>query len=394
MRRVSGETWTLIVLGTVTSIVATAVLLFRPVQLPSWLPGGPPVDADSGALAPPIEQDPVHPFSVTPGNGKITVTWPSDGAMEAYHAQATAETGDPSDLPCRAEAAPSTGSTQCVVSGLRNGVSYLISVYAKDQSHGSAPLRMVRAVPRPAVLTSSDIVAQFDAGDLSAIESAQRGAAVIGSKVRTIRDRSPHHRDVLQQETERQPTVGQLGRLPALVLDGNDVLTANDRDFPTGDTPSTVVIVAAQDDPSPETTCFHNLFSWGTGSLGQARIIHKGCETSLAFAETFETHFAQRPTRPWPTGRPAVVSAVFEAGRTTVRLDGAPSYRWSATPKQRMNTVPGGVMSVGGALWEKAAGWQGRIGEIFVFDRVLTTAELNAIEDYLGAKWQVTMSPS
>ena len=217
---------------------------------------------------------------------------------------------------------------------------------------------------------------------------------MIGSKVRTLRDRSPHHHDVMQQETERQPMVGQMGRLPALILDGNDVLTANDRNFPAGDTPSTVVVVAAQDDPSPETTCFHNLFSWGTGSLGQARIIHKGCETSLAFAETYETHSAQQPTRHWPTGRPAVVSTVFEAGETSVWFDGAPSYRWSATPAQRMNTIPGGVVSVGGALWEKAAGWQGRIGEIYVFDRALTATELNAVEDYLGAKWQVTMSPS
>ena len=119
-----------------------------------------------------------------------------------------------------------------------------------------------------------------------------------------------------------------------------------------------------------------------------ARVLINGTPALLATSAGIGQSVEQIPQGP------AVVSAVFEAGETSVWLDGAPSYRWSATPAQRMNTIPGGVVSVGGALWEKAAGWQGRIGEIYVFDRALTATELNAVEDYLGAKWQVTMSPS
>jgi hypothetical protein len=56
-----------------------------------------------------------------------------------------------------------------------------------------------------------------------------------------------------------------------------------------------------------------------------------------------------------------------------------------------MNTAIGGVVSLGGAAWDAPGSWRGRIGEIVVFDRVLTATELRAVEDYLGARWQVPM---
>jgi hypothetical protein len=394
MWRASREGWLLIALGAIISVATTAFLVIRPVPLPSGLPGRPALKAgilaagasDGQAAGP----SPGPVFSVSPGDREITVTWRSTGAIELYRAAAVAEAGDPSAVPCRSTASPSAVLMRCVASGLRNGVSYLVSVFSA-QNRDSVPVRTFRAVPRPAVLTSASVVAWFDAGDYATIRPNPQEPAAIGSRVLAIRDKSPHHHDANQEETERQPTIGQLGRLPALALDGNDVLTVAESGFPAADSPSTVLAVAAQDDPAPDTTCFRNLLSWGSDKVGRARIIHKGCGTPLAFAETYGTWVDQAPTLTWPTGRPTVVSAVFEAGRSTLRLDGALSYRWSGPRTQRMNTATGGVVSLGGAAWDAPGSWRGRIGEIVVFDRVLTATELRAVEDYLGARWQVPM---
>ena len=163
------------------------------------------------------------------------------------------------------------------------------------------------------------------------------------------------------------------------------------RPFPSGNTPSTVFVVAAQDDPSPETACWHNLVSWGVNEIGQGRVLYKGCHTSLAFAETFGTWQDQHPTQTWPTGRAAVLSAVFDSAGVSLRLNGADSYRWDAPASQRMKTVAAESALLGGATWEPAAGWVGRIGEVVVFDRVLTLAELQTVEKYLATRWQVVI---
>lgn len=391
MWQASRESRLLTLLGAAVSVAATAFLVVRPVPLPSWVPGGPATTAGAPETRQAAVPDPRPSVSVTPGDGEITVTWPSDGATRSYRAVAVAEAGDPSGQPCRSTASPSAGSTRCVVTGVRNGVSYLVSVYAAADGSNSVPLGTFRAVPRPGLLTSADVVAWFDAGDYNMIRPTPMEPVAIGSRVLALRDKSPHHHDATQRDADRQPTIGQVGGLPALDLDGNDVLTTDDRKFPAANRPSTVVLVAAQDDPSPDTTCFRHLISWGSNLVGRARIIHKACETSLAFAETFGTWVDQQPVQSWPTGRPVVVSAVFETGGVTLRLDGALSYRWSATLQQRMNTSSGGVVSIGGAAWDPPGGWQGRIGEIVVFDRVLSATELKAAEDYLGAKWQIAL---
>lgn len=390
MWRASRERWPLIALGAIVSVATTALLVIRPLPLPSWLPGAPEARAGAPVDTPAALPDSRPPFSVTAGDGEIAVTW-TTGAAVFYRAVAVAEVGDPAELPCRAAAAPSAGSARCVVTGVRNGLSYLVSVFPVDDGDSAAPLGTFRAVPRPALLTSADVVAWFDAGDYTGVEPDPQGPAAIGSKVLTLRDKSVHHHDATQQEAKRQPAVGQLGRLPALALDGDDVLTTDSRRFPAGDSPSTVVVVAANDDPAPDATCIHNLLGWGSDAVGRARIVHKGCGTALAFADTYGTWDVQQPTLPWSTGRPMVVTASFGAKGVAMRIDGALSYRWTPPAQQRTDTSTDGVVGLGGVAWAPDGGWQGRIGEILVFDRLLDATELNEVEDYLGARWQVTL---
>jgi hypothetical protein len=252
----------------------------------------------------------------------------------------------------------------CVISGLRNGARYLVTVRPTAEAGTTISTRLLRAIPQPAILSSLDTMVWFDASDYATIKSDRPGPVRIGSRVVELRDKSPHHFDATQPETAREPTLGQLGGAPALLFDGNDILSVDGRSFPLGNQPSTVVVVAAQDDPAPETSCFHNLLSWGAGEGGQARILYKGCHTSLAFAETGGTDVEQHPTRPWPIGRPAVMSAVVDGAGTSVRLDGVPSYQWAAPTSPDMNAISTSGVRVGGTGWDPDARWVGRIGEV------------------------------
>jgi hypothetical protein len=237
-------------------------------------------------------------------------------------------------------------------------------------------------------------VVWLDAADYATIKSQHSGPARIGSRVVGLSDKSPRHLDAVQLDGTREPALGQLGRLPALIFDGNDMLRLDGRALPAGNRPSTVLAVAAQDDPSGEASCFRTLLSWGTSKRAQGRVLHKACQTTLAFAETYDTWPDQRPTKSWPTGRPVVMSAVFDSAGVSVRLDGAPSYRWDASPSDRMNTVAAQDAQVGGAVWAADnGGWMGRIGEVIIFDRLLTPPVLTAMEKYLTTKWQLAADP-
>lgn len=385
--RPTTERWFLVGLGMLTTVAATTFLVVRPMPWPAWLLGA------SEAATPLAVRDSGLPqtFLVTPGDGRITIVWPSGDRADRYQVEAVDEADNPVAQPCLPAVTSTSVSSMCVISNVRNGGAYVVTVRPAKDADTATPPRLVRVVPRPAILAAPSTVAWFDASDYDYVEPDHPGSIRIGSRVVRLRDKSSHHFDASQPDPARQPTFGQLGRLPALDLDGDDVLIADGRSFPSGGRPSTVVAVAAQDDPAPESTCFRNLLAWGTAELAQARVLHKGCRTSRAFAETWGTFAGQEPTQPWPIGRPAVVSAVFDASATSVRLNGAAFYRWEAPATQRMNTVLSDGAQIGGASWDLSAGWLGRIGEVVVFDRVLTAAELTAVEGYLSTKWQVPL---
>jgi hypothetical protein len=393
MERASGERWLLTAIGAIATITSTAFLVIRPLPLPDWVPGAGSVKGGARGTGDSLRPVPPLPFSVTPGDGQLTVSWPSKAGTDPYRADAVVEEDAPSVYPCRKVSRPTDATSTCVVSGLRNGASYLVSVHPADGADASVPTRTARAVPRPALLASPSVVAWLDASDYATIKPDHKGEVRIGSKVLELRDKSSHHYDAQQPEAELEPILGQLGKLPALLLDGNDVMFMDGAGFPTGASPSTVLVVASQDDRSGDVTCFHNLLSWGTNRTREARILHKGCLTSLAFAETFDTHNEQEPTQRWPIGQAALVTAAFDGTGTSLWLNRTRSYRWQSPLSERMNTANTGGVSIGGAMWDMRAGWVGRIGEVIVFDRLLTPGERKSIETYLGAKWQLLLDP-
>lgn len=385
-----GQLFTLI--GTITTVTTTSFLVLGPVDLPSRMTG----HQDSSADAPPVVtslSQTAPPFTVTPGDGTVTVSWPTGTPWSRYRADALNEKDSMPAASCRPTDRGASQPPACVLSGLRNGVAYLVSVLPADSHDAAIPTRMVHATPRPAVVASKDVAVWLDPSDLTSIQAARKGPARIGSRVMVLRDRSAHRTDATQSDNGFMPTVGQLGPLPALLLNGQQTLGLSEENLPTGEAPSTVVAVAAQDDEAGEQACFHHLLAWGMPRPGRARILHKGCYTSMAFAETFGTYVDQKPTQLWPTGKGAVVSAVFQARDATVRVNGKNSYEWRAPRNATMNTAGNTGASVGGVAWDPHGGWNGRIGDVLIFDRVLSQKELRSVEDFLAAKWHLLLSP-
>jgi hypothetical protein len=389
--RAFGDARLLATVGSVTTVLTVSLLVLAPNQLPSWVPGIPRSTADSLVVARSLD-DAAQPFTVTPGDGQLTVTWPPGTAWNRYRAEAVDERFTMPAAACRpVDRGPAVAPT-CVLTGLTDGSAYLVSMLAADPEQTVVPTRTVRATPRPDLLASNSVVLWLDPSDLSTVRADRPGPATLGSRVMQVRDKSSHHADATQPDNGFEPTVGQLGPLPALLLNGAQVLGVSASGLPLGDAPSTVVAVAAQDDTSPDrSTCFHNLLAWGAGRTAQARIIEKGCYTSMALAETFGTSGNQPATQAWPTGKAVVLSAVFDAAGTSVRMDATTSYRWSAPANLKMNTVNDSGMTLGGVVWDPHGGWDGRIGDVVIFDRVLTSKELLSVEKYLAAKWELLL---
>jgi hypothetical protein len=372
-----------------STLVLTAVMIVHPPPWPGLLAPGAPRAA--GGSAAPVTAPPA--VTVDAGDGRLHVSWTSDPGRDD-HVQAVPETVPETvgaaALACRPVPPASPFTASCLVQGVVNGAAYLVSLYQGVDTDAGVPLRTVRAVPRPKLLSGPDTVLWLDPSNGGSVEAAG-GPPVLGAAVAAVRDGSTYRRNAVQSEAARRPTLTQIGLRAALGFDGADSLLMDGRGLPTGT--STVFVVAAQDDPRPDLSCFRHVLAWGSPQPGQGRILHKGCRTSAAFAETFGSYQLQQPTLDWPTGQPALVSAVFDGDGTGLRLDEAPSYRWTAPPQLRRAAVPGPSAVLGAAPWDLQAGWQGRIGEVVVIDRALTGAETTSMEDYLTTKWQVPLRP-
>jgi hypothetical protein len=373
----------------ITTLVVTGALFLVPLPgLPGSHPG---VEATAGTAG--TGSVASHSLVVVPGDRQLYVSWALDSGGTVSHADVLAEAGG-GTVPCMPQMSAPSLVASCLVTGLVNGASYLVSLHRGATGTVSLPLRTIRAVPRPKVLGSPDVAVWLDASDYRSVSTANGGRPVLGSAVSALRDRSTHGRTAVQADPARRPVLDQLGMLPALRFDGADSLLLAPQGFP--DRASTVLVVASEDDARPDVTCFRHVLAWGAPAAGQARILNKGCRTPLIFADTFNTSPLQVPTLDWPVGQPAVVSAVFATDGTSVRVDGSTSYRWKAPPAVRHvagPVRPGDSVVVGAAPWDMQAGWNGRIGELLVFDRALTPVELASVESYLLAKWRVTSKP-
>jgi hypothetical protein len=372
-----------------TSVLVTAVLVLHLFALPGWIPG---VSASASGSSRSTGAPALPDLSIVAGDGELTVSLPPGTDPGQYRVDAVSETNAADPGSCLVAAGGSPSGPGCSVHGLRNGLSYLVTLGRADDPAG-APVRMKHATPLPRVLLGSGIVAWYDAADYTSVRPDQHGPARVGSRVAFLRDKSSRHADATQPDQGAMPVMGQLGANPALKLSSTNYLVADERGLPQGGHAATVIAVAALDDPVPADSCFRTVLAWGVGQPNQARLLEKGCHNDLAYAETFGSWPVQQPTTSWPTGRATVVSAQFDRKGTSIWVNHRLSNTWVSPPNMTPNTVAGEGLILGAVTWSSQDGWVGRIGEVVIFDRALTPAERQATELYLAAKWQVQLAP-
>ena len=156
--------------------------------------------------------------------------------------------------------------------------------------------------------------------------------------------------------------------------------------LPVGSAPSTVYAVVSQDSPTAGSDCFSHVIVWGGQSPTHMRGLLKGCQNTLAYADTNETYKQQSPLLGWRTRQTQIARADFTATHVSVWMNGAPSYTWNLPSGTQLNTEyrPTGTF---GASPQTGWGWRGRIAEVIVLSAVPTASENATIMRYLQRKW-------
>lgn len=374
----------------------------------------PPPTAPKSALpADDVVKAGIESLTATAGDQSILVSWarvlaagtgapsvPSSAAPRLKYVVATA-TPSLANGKSPQKSCASTGA-HCVIAGLENGVTYAVEVHVETSNGRVSPSRMVQATPRPESLVSSAVL-WLDGSDGSSFSNVDGSPVAMGSPVAVWSDKSGHMNDGTQLNAAAQPTlVARPNGGYALMLRGSQYMTlngsrapdgnqlANGVQLPSGSTTSTVFIVAAQDDPAPGSSCYHNLLAWGTNQRTQGRVVHKGCRTSLAYGETYDTWQLQRPTLSWPIGKPAELTVTTSRASVAVRMNGVDSYTWLAPATAQTNTVPDSEANIGGAPWGHDEGWVGRLFELIVVSGDIPPAKRDSIEKYLITKYGLT----
>jgi hypothetical protein len=244
----------------------------------------------------------------------------------------------------------------------------------------------VKATPHPAVLDGRTTRLWYDVSQLQSVVTQGGAPPLPGALVRKLLDRSVSGADAGPAEGWTLPSLGLLNNRPALTFTGESALAFPAAALPTGADESTVYASVAMDDPRSGATCFAVLISWGVPRLNASREIHKGCQTSFAYADTFGTWKQATPTKRWGGGA-QTIRADFAAGAVSLWMNGKASY---VLPEPAGMTLATGVSAtalLGAAPWDLHQGWRGRIGEVIVLSAPPTSVEDAAITGYLTRKW-------
>jgi hypothetical protein len=323
----------------------------------------------------------VSELTARSGPGKIVLSWRLAGESPAQ--LRTTIVGSDGSHPGSSCTPTATG---CTISGLANGVEYTVTVSSGPGAKAS-DRQTVRGIPYPAILTARTTRLWFDAADPGSLLTA--GPATTGATVRHILDRSPAGADAGPVDGYLPPTIAAINGHAALKFGSQAGLAFPAASLPTGSAPSTVYVVASMDSATPQTDCFAHLLLWGTQVRNGHRALIKGCGTSLAFADTFDTWREAGPTLSWRSGQTQVMRGDFTAGTLAVWMGGASSYVWSQPSGSQMATGTRADGMLGSSPWGTGGGWTGRIGEVIVLSAIPSATENTAIMQYLQRKWGV-----
>ena len=316
------------------------------------------------------------------GHRQVVVSWTEASIPSArIAASIVGEDGSRSKKSCIATAG------KCSFQDLTDGVEYVVTVKQK-LGRTTLATKTVRAIPHPGILTGRFARLWFDAADSQSLRSNSGSAArKPGTGVKQWMDRSGLGSDAGQVVTGSQPTLTTLNGHSALAFSGKSFLSLPATTLPIGSESSAVYLVVRQQDPVPDVSCFRVALAWGSGQNNSARLVHKGCGTPLAFAETFGTWVATYPTQPWPQKQTAILRANYTAAGVEVELNGKPSYAWKTSTAFPLATASAPTATIGGAEWDPNGAWLGKIAEVIVLSSIPSPGQDDDIQTYLSRKW-------
>ncbi|MEJ7600626.1 MAG: fibronectin type III domain-containing protein [Kofleriaceae bacterium] len=321
-----------------------------------------------------------------PRDHELAVTWtapdPGTSAIQSY--AATAVPDDPG-LPVRSciSATPS-----CTMIGVVNGVTYTINVTATNAAGTGAPSGQARAMPIPNVLGDPQVQLWLDA-------AAPETLTTTSGAVAAWSDRSPRSRSAAQATAEQQPLYEPTGVAghAAITFDGvDDGLVSIG--FVAGDTSYTIFTAGANRDAAVPITNYVSVLyasmNCGSGSPGFAAYAYSSFLTpnDVRIPNVESGNAASNSVR--IDGSPAV--AIPNNTNSTHPNVIVPAGQWLLVTQQvRTTGNPGGSELFLGRYRNGCQHGKVSLGELVVFDRVLSTAEIAAVEDYLSHKWRVAL---
>jgi hypothetical protein len=216
---------------------------------------------------------------------------------------------------------------------------------------------------------------------LEAWFSADVGVLELNGVVATWKDRSAHQRDALQTAVNYRPKLGKsaLGGKAAIVFDGVDdylKLPALPGDFSHG---VSIFVVAQQD--ADDGSC-SGFFEASNGS--EVDDLHLGFWQGALQYEVFENYL--HPTdQGLIVGKPELLAVVHQTTETAQlrRNSNAVDEDKLLLPK----TIAREDVYIGHSDYTDCKAYPGSIGELLVYSRAVSDAELIEIESYLQAKW-------
>ena len=316
-------------------------------------------------------------LSVVAGDGSVRVSW---AMLADVHAPRYLAEAVPDNMALPRSSCVTTGLS-CVISGLTDGVTYTVRVDATDAVGAVTPSAWAQATPYPAILTSSSSMLWLNADDIP---------AAAGTQVLFWPDESGQNNNATQSQPAHRPVLSALGSHKAVQFSGKQNLLVDGERLPSGATPSVIFAVAQLDDPNAATDCFEHLLAWGVGAAGEARMIYKGCATTLAYAETYNTYSLMHPRYTWPQAQPVLVTAEITGSGISVWLDGSFDYSWKNPQGVVTDTHLQKAAMIGGApWWGDSDGWVGEIGEIGILSGNVSAEQINAVDEYLLRKWDI-----
>jgi hypothetical protein len=227
----------------------------------------------------------------------------------------------------------------------------------------------------PYVFTPLDLspALWLDASDATTITSSGSPA-----KVSQWNDKSGNGYNVAQGTGANQPTTGATTKNGLNVLDfdgSNDVLISGTVAMPSGNTARTAVVVSKR-------TTGGFPFMYGSSATNKAWGIDQGFTANMrvaGFANDWDTGIAR--TTNWE------VLAAWHDG-TNVRFKRSDAA--TVGPNARTYDTDATPFYVGRPVNIFAGTWlNGSIAEVLIFNTALSTTELQAVYDYLNAKWSV-----